>query len=244
MKPLKSKSEILPGVSEERFLRAARRYVETAYPNPDRVGCPGGQRLAAIAQRKCSPTDQMHDIDHIATCSPCFVEYQAIRKAWKRTRAVLAATGIAVAVVVAAFSGIFLFGDREAPGSRPSAVKPAEIAKEIHRKQVVDLRPYERFRGEGGAEPRKGRGPMILERTIVDLTIQLPVGSEEGRYFFELIDASGIPRLETSGAAVLRDYVTTAQVLFDLRGLSPGSLTLTVRRAGQVERALYPVEVR
>src|SRR5438552_19168078 len=122
MKPLKSKSEILPGVSEERFLRAARRYVETAYPNPDRVGCPGRERLEAIAHRKCSPADHMHDIDHIATCSPCFVEYQAIRTAWKRKRAALAATGVAAAVMVAAFSGIFVLGDRGAPASKPPAV--------------------------------------------------------------------------------------------------------------------------
>jgi hypothetical protein len=184
----------------------------------------------------------MEDIDHIATCSPCFVEYQAIRTAWKRKRAALAATGVAAALAAAAFSGIFL-SRGGAPTSKPPAVKPAEIANEIHRKQVVDLRPYERFRGEGGVEPRKRPGPVILERAMLDLTIQLPVGSEEGRYLFELLDSHGTRRLGTSGDAVLRDYTTTAEVPFDLRGVSPGSLTLTVRRADQVEPARYPVEV-
>jgi hypothetical protein len=244
MKLLKSKSDIVPGVSEERFLRAARQYVETAYPNPDRVGCPGRERLEGLAHRKCPPADHMQDIDHIATCSPCFVEYQAIRKAWKRRRLAFAATGVAAAVGIAVFSGIFLFGERGTPAAKPPTIKPAEIAKEVHRRRVVDLRPYERFRGDGGPQPRQQPGPVILERAILDLTIQLPVGSEAGKYLFELVDSGGSRRLEASGDAIIKGYITTAEVPFDLRGLSPGPFTLTVRRVDEPEPAPYPVEIR
>jgi hypothetical protein len=151
-----------------------------------------------------------------------------------------AATGVAAAVVIAVFSGIFLFGDRPAPAPKPPAVKPAEIAKEIRQKRVIDLRPYERFRGEARTEART---PVILERALLDLTIQLPIGSEEGQYRFELIDSGGIRRLETSGDALIKNYITTTEAPFDLRGLSPGPFTLTVRRAGQVEPVPYPVEI-
>ena len=240
MKPFKSKLHIVPGASEEELLQAARRYVERAYPNPDRVGCPGRQLLESLAQRRSSPADHMQDVDHIGTCSPCFVEYQAIRRAWKRRRMAFAATGVAAAVVVAVFSGIFLFGDRPAPAPKPPAIKPAEIAKEIRQKRVIDLRPYERYRGEGRADARR---PVILERAMLDLTIQLPIGSEEGKYLFALIDSSGIRRLETSGDAVIKNYITTAEAPFDLRGLSPGPFTLTVRRVGQVEPVTYPIEI-
>jgi hypothetical protein len=186
----------------------------------------------------------MQDIDHIATCSPCFVEYQAIRGAWKRRRVALAATGVAAAIVVAIFSGIFLFGDRGTPAAKPPSIKQAEIAKEVHRKRVIDLRPYERFRSEGRTEPRQRPSPVILERAMMDLTIQLPVGSEEGKYLFDLVDSGGIRRLETSGDAVIKDYITTAEAPFDLRGLSPGPFTLTVRRVDQVAPAPYLVEIR
>lgn len=244
MKPLKSKSDIVPGVSEEKFLRAARRYVELAYPNPDRVGCPGQQCLESLAHRKCSAAEHIQDVHHIATCSPCFVEYQAIRRAWKRKRLALAATGVAAAVVVVIFSGIFLFGGRGVPVANSPAVQPAEIAKEVHQKRVIDLRPFERFRGEGGTEARRRHDPVILERAMLDLTIQLPVGSEEGKYLFELVDSSGIQRLQTSGDAFIKHYITTAEAPFDLRELSPGQFTLAVRRVDQPEPTPYPVEIR
>src|SRR5215472_7362515 len=98
MRPLKSRSDIVAGVSEEKFLRAAREYVKWAYPNPDRVGCPGRARLQTLAHRKCSIADHMGEIDHIVTCSPCFVEYHAIRRAWKWTRIGFAGMGLAASL--------------------------------------------------------------------------------------------------------------------------------------------------
>ena len=56
MKPFDSEPEnIVPGVSEERFLRAASKYARSAYPNPDRIGCPERSTLEAIARRKHFP---------------------------------------------------------------------------------------------------------------------------------------------------------------------------------------------
>src|ERR1051325_9353741 len=118
---LNRKPELVPGVSEDRFLGAARRYVESAYPNPDRVGCPDRQRLDALARRKCSPADYMGEIDHIIKCSPCFVEYQRIRSALKR-RAVLTAGGVAATALVAImFAGVFLLSDHGATVAQPPA---------------------------------------------------------------------------------------------------------------------------
>lgn len=159
MRLLNRKPDIVPGVSEDRFLGAARRYVESAYPNPDRVGCPDRQRVDALARRKCSPADHMGEVDHIATCSPCFVEYQAIRRAVKRRRVVLSAGGLAAAIVVSVFSGLLLLRDHGVTVPQPLARPSAEIAKDVRQKRVVDLRPYERQRGGGDSEPRRSLVP-------------------------------------------------------------------------------------
>jgi hypothetical protein len=243
MRLLNRKPDILPGVSEDRFLGAARRYVESAFPNPDRVGCPDRQRLDALARRNCSPADHMGEIDHIVTCSPCFVEYQAIRSASKR-RAVLTAGGVAAALVTIVFAGVVLLRDHGATVTQPPA-KPAEIAKDVRQRRVVDLRPYERQRGGAAdTEPRRQPGPVFLDRALLEMTVQLPIGSEEGRYRFTLTDAAGVQKVETSGDAIIRNYITIVEAPFDLRAVSPGRYTLTVRRIDGIADVPYPVEIR
>ena len=236
MKPLKSKSDMLPGVSEERFLRAARHYVEAAYPNPDRVGCPGWQRLEGLARRECPSMGHMDDIEHIATCSPCFIEYQAIRKEWKRRQAVFywgrAVAGILVLASLSVVTRHFLAGSKA----------PIETTSGLTRKGTIDLRPYEALRGDGSLT--RNPGPLRLERTKLNARVLLPIGSVEGRYVFKLLDATGAPQLETAGDGVIRDGITTVQAPFDLRSLPRGTFTLTVRRAVAFATTEYPARIR
>jgi hypothetical protein len=58
------------------------------------------------------------------------------------------------------------------------------------------------------------------------------------------MDSNGSPVAETSGNAAIKNYVTTAEAPFDLRAVSAGHFTLTVRRAEEVASAAYTVEVR
>ena len=242
MKWRKSASDnILPGVTEERFLRAAREYVASAFPNPERRGCPGHKRLDGLARRK-SPPDQK-DIDHVVTCSDCFVEYQTFRKAWKRQRAASVAGLVAAALAVMVFSGILIYRRHPAIMPTPPA-KPVEVAQEQLRKTVIDLRPFERVRGQSPNNASGRLRPPVLERKNLLVTIQLPTGSAEGPYVFQLVDSSGSPQLETSGNAAIKDYVTTAEAPFDLRGIPAGRFTLTVRGAVELASASYVVEVR
>lgn len=237
MKLLKSKGNIVQGVSEEKFLRAARRYVETAYPNPDRFGCPGRPRLEGLAHRKSSLAEHMDDIEHVATCSPCFIEYQALRNAWKRRQVILwLGSAAAVILVLASMPVIarhFLAG--------PKA--PVEIASGATTPEgTIDLRPYETFRGD--STQARNPGPLILERAKLNARVLLPIGSVEGRYIFKLLDPTGAPRFETAGDGVIRDGITTVQAPFDLRSLRRGMFTLTVRRAAAFATTTYQAEIR
>jgi hypothetical protein len=56
-----------------------KRGILTAYPNPERIGCPGSEQLKETAKR----TD--YDLlfaepvwEHITHCSPCYREYSEI----------------------------------------------------------------------------------------------------------------------------------------------------------------------
>lgn len=85
---------------------------------------------------------------------------------------------------------------------------------------------------------------MILNRALLELTIQLPIGSEEGKYRFSLTDSTGAPKLETSGEGIIKSYITTVEAPFDLRAVLPGQYTLTVRRVDGLAEVPYPVEIR
>jgi hypothetical protein len=229
--------DVIPGVSEERLLRAGRDYVASAFPNPDRVGCPGRQRLEVLARQASAPDE--NDLDHLMACSACFVEYHAVRKAWKRKKTATTGTLLAATLALIVFSGVVI--SRRHPQAPPIA--PAKRPVEVARAQI-DLRPFERSRGESSNNARVHLIPPVLDRANLLVTILLPTGSPEGQYVFQLLDSNGSLGVETSCNAAIRDYVTTAEAPFDLRAASAGRSTLTVRHAGEVASASYTVEVR
>jgi hypothetical protein len=151
---------------------------------------------------------------------------------------------LAAAIVMSVFSGLLLLRDHGVKVPQPPAKPAEEIAQDVPQKRVVDLRPYERQRGAGDSGARRRPGPVILDRALLELTIQLPIGSEEGRYQFRLTDTAGVPKLETSGEGIIKNYITTVEAPFDLRAVSPGQYTLTVRRVEGLAEVPYPVEIR
>lgn len=238
--PDSDRDQLLPGISEAEFLGAAREYIKAGYPNPDRKGCPARKRLTILARRTQTPLNE--ELDHIATCSPCFVEYHAIRNAWKRRRALLVRTAVAAAATAAVFSAILFFRHHPTTVAHLPAT-PVEIAKGTREKRTIDLRPYEKVRGESQSAPQPSGIPLRFERSNLDLTIQLPIGSEEGRYAFDLFNSNGVLQFEVLGDAIIKDYITTAQVVFDLRNLMPGRFTLTIRRTTRFAATSYPIEI-
>jgi hypothetical protein len=232
-------NDIVPGVSEERLVQAGRDYAASAFPNPDRIGCPGRECLEALARRTAMPDGD--DIDHLVTCSPCFIEYQTILKASKQKRAVIIGTLVAAALALIVFFGVVI--SRRLATPITPAKQPVEAQKQIL-KAVIDLRPFERVRGDSPSAVRSRPSLPVLDRADLLVTIQLPTGSPEGQYFFQLLDSSGSPRAEASGDAVIKDFVTTVEAPFDLREIPAGHFTLAVRRTVALGSASYAVEVR
>jgi hypothetical protein len=51
----------------------------SAYPNPERVGCPPHDVLAALAKRERPIGDPGYE--HIVSCSPCYREFRSLQQA-------------------------------------------------------------------------------------------------------------------------------------------------------------------
>src|SRR6516165_11764527 len=90
---------------EQKLLEAGRHFFSTAFPNPNREGCPGQDILRAIAFRKLERQQAKVWDDHLSHCSPCFDEYMAFREEARRSgrlRMVAVAAAAAIVVIVGA----------------------------------------------------------------------------------------------------------------------------------------------
>ena len=67
---------------DEKFLKRVqfiKQAILTAYPNPQRIGCPGGEQLKETAGR--TDYERLFEEpvwEHITHCSPCYQEYLEI----------------------------------------------------------------------------------------------------------------------------------------------------------------------
>jgi hypothetical protein len=144
----------------------------TAYPNPERKGCPGWSVLESLANQKRDQSDP--NWYHIWHCSPCFAEFKELRDArWERERLQAQRRRKAIWGTVAAatcLAMVFVFWRvRTHRGQVPAQV--AQIR--------VDLSNIETQRG-ASQEMKLALPP--LPRAIDDVHIILPLFSEPGTY--------------------------------------------------------------
>ena len=197
-----------------------------ANPNPTREGCPPREELIALSRRERPLTEPGYV--HLTKCSPCYLEVRELHEQHKtERRRRLLMIGVAVAVVVAAIgAGAWFFG-----ASRSGT---SELRAEL------DLRPYASMRGQ---PQEAARQPLALPRGRVALSLLLPVGSTPGMYDLQVLDSDLRSMASTSGAAEIKNDVTTLQTTLDLNSLSSGVYQLAIRRIGQ-EWQLFPARVR
>ncbi len=224
---------------EKRLLKLAAEVSRTEYPNPERAGCPSPDRLKALARRQI-PLDETGDIiDHIGTCSPCFAQYWDYRRGHKRRKTIQV---LFVCLGIVALVGILV--SRVGWQLRPQSREERQVAKDLPRSQVYrqlvfDLRAWSSARSD---RPGDARPDLRLPRELVQLSIYLPIGSEDGMYNVQLRRAAQPPALETRGEARLRDHIEILEVKVDTSTLVPGSYLLRLRRAA-ADWSEYPVQL-
>lgn len=217
-----------------------------ANPNPNRVGCPSRDVLESLANRN-APIDAP-GYEHLRQCSPCYQEFRRLQRHSNpgksgRSRVLVRALVAAAAVGVVLCAWLLMRTKAEDLPVRASIEHAPPVQKPVlpppELRAVLDLREFTVSRGAAAAPRPKA---LTLERGLVNVTIQLPIGAEDGRYGVQLLDSEHRPVVTSTGEAGLRNYVTTFDVRLDLAVLKPGNYQLAVRRENEGWR-LYPVEV-
>lgn len=201
----------------ERLLEAGKRYFSTAFPNPDRVGCPGQDILKAIAFRRLDRETARQWDNHMSHCSPCFNEYMAFREEARRSARFRALAAVAAAIILIVIAGWL-------------GLRNAGVNRQAWQEATLDLRSHEPLRGPQRGNPAP---PLVLPRRRLALTIDLPVGSEVGKYYMQVVQGASKTVGTASGVAELVDGVTVLKVRVDLREASVGPSSFLVRRSSQ-----------
>jgi len=222
---------LLTRSEEARLLKAGRRaLLQGGFPNPERSGCPDKETLRAIAARNLSLEQVVEWVDHVGFCSPCYVEYDALRRQvvnrrWMRFGAIAAGIAIVVALGIWAWFGGW-----------------GHLRNEAGAYQVcrLDLRNRFILRGGGDQSPKPPAAPLELSRGRLDLELDLPIGSREGQYEVQVLEQPGRPVASALGTAKIENYITVLKVKVELHNVSPGRYLLGIRRQ-ELDWTYYPV---
>lgn len=192
-----------------------RRAIQSAYPNPDHLGCLTPQALADMARRKLPITPE--EQNHIFHCSPCFATYLAIRNQIRRSRIIRLSTIWTCSTVLLVGLTLYTYNQR-------SLSPPPQFATAFN----LQERPV--FRGTQPAVSHPS--PFVMPRGIVHLSLTLPLGSQAGAYQVQIgRDKNTEALLTTSGAAIVRpDGATVLNVNVNSASLQEGQYALGVRQ--------------
>lgn len=225
---------------EKRLLKRAAEIARSSYPNPSREGCPGREQLENVAYRRVALTAlDPAVIEHIASCSPCFSEYTQLRKRRQTVKLltiVVAGLCLGAGIVASAW-----FARRSEPvitRKQPPVqeTKPDTMARLTPTvNATVDLR----FSSPSRSETPQGQQQPLprVPRAVAELTILLPLGSDEGEYEVEFLAADGRRSQTQRGSATFRDQAEVLTVVVDTRDLTPGEYELRLRPPDGVWRS-------
>lgn len=227
-----------------------RRCSKTAFPNPDREGCPNVAVLRSMAFR--DPRLELNDlpISHVVSCSPCFQEYLRLRRRFVLGR-VLQATAASVVVLGAlSLAGQFTWnhirgygkqnisqqrrpGPRSATHQAPPSVAPLAI--------TINLASFSPTRG-AETKDRTKINKIHLPPKLLRINFLLPVGMEPGEYTLRVVDSAGTVVTETVAPGRLKNGITSVEIDLDLTIVSQRRYSLMIRPPGMAWRT-FPILV-
>jgi hypothetical protein len=218
---------------ERRLLKIATEAVKSDFPNPERFGCPGPVALKAIARHDVSFSGAEDVVDHIATCAPCFAEYNGHRR--RRRLRFLSSVVLACAAGLVAIAIVW----RLVPVHRSSRKENvAQHSANLVVKATLDFQKTTVERGP--ARPPNPAGIPRLKRALLNVTIKLPMGMEDGTYSVQFRTALNQSVANTTGLAAWDGSAETLTTTIDLRNLKPGLYKLAIRHEGSSWHQ-YPV---
>jgi len=159
-----------------------------AFPNPERIGCPGRTILEEIAGL---PWPSQHPAyEHVKTCSPCLREMLELRAARVRAskkaiqRRVLWLAGLAAALLLCAL-GLFLLRGRKPSFEELARAAVAHGSGNLSADPFIAVVDYQALNVERGHQPAAS-GEVMLARSTRGIWILLGPASSSGQYVIEL----------------------------------------------------------
>jgi hypothetical protein len=232
---------------DQDLFKFGRAYLSEAFPNPERKGCPPDKALRLLASR---PTQGDPSItDHVTCCSPCFNVYMAHleharaeanesrrmgRARWVKWSVVSA--GVAAMLAISIYLSVIKRQSAPAVGQRP----PTPISKPGTPTQMsatakylpvlVDFSTSGPGRGISQGPPTHS-AQVVPASQFVELTLQLPIGSEAAIYSVKLKS-----KMRTEWASTGRAHLESGQPLLRIRAdfshIPPGQHDLVVASKG------------
>jgi len=234
------------GVESERELfEFAYRYLSEAFPNQERSACPTDNMLKSLVNEPIKVDRSINE--HISWCSPCLAAYfahldrekarirreRSYRVPWLR-RAIIATITLLVVGIPAALIITKHYAEKHLPhailGRASVGEKFPSNDTGTYIPVAIDLSNASPTRGsKGRTKPVQAIVPAVSK---VDLTIRLPLGSEEQLYSLALLSGQKI-LWSGSEYAHRRDGDTVVRVLADFTHISAGTYDLQVAAAAR-----------
>lgn len=208
---------------ETELIRAAAEALPSVFPNPERLSCPEASTLEAIAGRRLSFPDIDDLLDHIAMCSPCFAAYSVYRKehcSRYNRRRYAAAVAVLTVVIAAGYFGRNVLSPTHRPSEQISEVAPLTAVLDFHN------RTSDRSIQAPLPEPQE---TLHLRRSLLNVQILLPLGTEDGQYSVQFRNNAGGIAAQSTGTAKWDGTTETLSARIDLRRVEPGQYTLALR---------------
>ena len=111
--------------TEKRLVKMAGDAVRDDCPNPARIGCPSSDAVDAVVDRRLVFPDFDNVVDHIATCAPCFEEYNRRRLRRRLRNAGAVVVGCAALLILGL---VWKYGPARQPRPKEAVTKQAPAA--------------------------------------------------------------------------------------------------------------------
>ena len=237
----------LPRRREQELIAAAARVFRTRFPNPERTGCPPREVLQSVARQKSRSVESQSILEHLTCCSECFAEYEGVLRKERLSRS-LKTLALCALLLITAGLAVWFYVLRGAQGIRQP--EPRIVQKEPPRQApptqfevaLIDLRNRSPVRGEQEPPP-DATVVMALPIRRLDLSVYLPIGSEEGQYEIRIVREMETPLLTVGGVATLENRNVVLRLRTDLAGFTPGRYLLAVRKAN-FNWTHYPIALK
>jgi len=205
-------------------LTALGRGLRDEFPNPERIGCPDHEIVAAIAAQRMPLSQAERFLDHLTSCSPCYRDFLGLQAKYRqrRTRMIFAVAASVLIVV----------------GLATWAMMRRHNNEQIVR-AVVDLRDRSIARS---TEPPPNETPIEIGRNVSRLDIYLPLGTSDGSYDVRVTTAKGDVLFSGTAVAAVEAGVTSLRVDANFSSASAGLYVLQLRKFGS-EWTSYPLRI-